>query len=204
MSIHDALHKKEVDEDLTKPDVRLFLYDVLDKLKAGRYDPEWADVVLQKGWGFSYDVYDAAAFAKVWFAVLDGGILHLKLRVGASPVSDAQIEVNISRLAKLPAPFETSMQFGLADQDGFLFWRKPIRLAKSKGAEIVDHVELPGGGGAPIEVGYTQGSRTLMHFAEYGCLARWPYGQECLTLLWRHPNTARSRVKCDPEESNDS
>lgn len=198
MSLHDNLLRKEVNEALTKPDVSASLHGVLGELKAGHNDQEWVDIVLQKGRGFSYDIFDASVFGRVWSSILAGGILHLKVRVGAFPVSDDQIEENIARLAKLPAPFETSMQFGKADQDGFLFWRRPIRLAKSERAGIVDRIELPGGGGAPIEVGYTTGSRTLMHFAEYGCLARWPYEQESLTLLWRHPNTALKRVECDP------
>src|ERR1035441_2899488 len=198
MSIHEILHRKEVDEAVEKPEERSFFYEVLAKLKAGYYDQEWVDVVLQKWDRFCYDIYDAAAFAKVWYALLDGEILHVKVGVGACPAPNDQTDENISRLAQLPAPFGTSMLFGLADQDGFLFWRKPIRLAKSKSAEIVDYIELPAGGGAPIEVGYTQSSRTLMHLAEYGCIARWPYDQDYIILLWRHPNRSEEHTSCDP------
>src|SRR5690606_39295719 len=34
----------------------------------------------------------------------------------------------------------------------------------------------------PLEVGYTDGSRTLLHFAQERGVARWPYGSDTIYL----------------------
>lgn len=44
---------------------------------------------------------------------------------------------------------------------------------------------------APLEIGYTDPSRTFKHLCRYGSVARWPYGVDSLVVLsvseWGHP-----------------
>jgi hypothetical protein len=159
-------------------------------------------VVFQKPPQRPIDIYDAAAFAKIWFPLLHGEILHLRIPVGSTPLPNKEEEENARRLSSLPKPFDTTMEFGLKSQDGFLFWNRPIKMARSSGDDIVEEIVVEGGRGAPLEVGATEGSRTAMHFVEYGCLARWPYDQDYITVLWRHPNPGPKNVTCDEERSN--
>ena len=53
----------------------------------------------------------------------------------------------------------------------------------------MQHWQAPGW--APLEVGYTRPSRTLLHLTEFGAVARWPYGHDVITLLVQRDGRAQ-------------
>lgn len=134
------------------------------------------------GWSIG-QVYAAALTLD---GIMAGRILMRRLYVGEGPHADKMREENAAALAKLPEPWRVwvdETQYG-ADSDGWLKWDQPRMFLQNETPEhafgawcAIDE------GCAPLEIGTTNASRSWMHLVQSGSLARWPYDDDCVTVL---------------------
>lgn len=159
------------------------LYDYQQKLNSGWFSQSYVDALLQKWNGSGYDLYDTYAFCHVHRQLCSGSIASTRVGIGAMPRGDKEIEYHNSVLHKE----ESSLFFGefwggLADSDGYLTWSKPLEFEVTKCSLTDDTIErtnvLIKPRRIPLEVGTTEGSRTMVHLGFEGGLARWPYGSD--------------------------
>jgi hypothetical protein len=157
------------------PEWRDVAYEVLGCMRDGDYPQSLVDVIVQKSVGHSFDIYDAFCMAKFLLLMDRGELAIVVVPMGRGPFPDAQEDENNAVLARLPALFTASVASGNADQDGWIEWNRPVKA--------IDGQELPPGR-APLEIGTTKASRSLLHIQMDRSLARWPYGyDECHILL---------------------
>lgn len=159
------------------------LADVVNKLRSGYYLSGWVDVILQHWEGDArYDLYDAYCFAQIHSAVLSGRILVAEVETCGTPADDKQVTKNNAILGRLPKPFTGKFNGGVSDEDGWIAWNSATMFGQeigngSKKRDVIPPSRLP------LEVGYTKGSRTLLHLAMERGVARWPYGSSRICLL---------------------
>jgi hypothetical protein len=133
---------------------------------------EYVDAIGQPYTG--WDIGQVAVLGKVHTLFANGLIGSIRVKVGAEPSQDAARDANRAKLQQLPDCFVTMVHDGLShDGDGIFSWQPAV-------AE-----DLPGGWAksAPLEIGHTDASRTFIHLAEHGVIARWPYGSEDIWLF---------------------
>lgn len=147
-----------------------------------------------------------AAFAAVHTQICSGEVAQVLIGaegLDGGPHEDARRAENTARLAHLPSPFHAAvdaLQHG-ADCDGALKWDAPIKADAASGAVLLDAcrqgvkqpvpiVATVASGWAPLEIGSTMASRTLVHLLEAGAVARWPYGSDFIHLLVRRGGPA--------------
>jgi hypothetical protein len=95
----------------------------------------------------------------------------------------------------MPAQFQVDLMCGLADSDGHLGWKGDITLslyacnleAASCDSRCIHGKVVVGPQNVPLEVGFTEYSTTMGHLLLEGGVARWPYGQNMITLLVANP-----------------
>lgn len=165
------------------------LSQALQRLEEGFYVQEEVDVILQQWPGHSYDIYDAYAVLQVRAAIRGGQIGTAKVKLGATPRADSEVAYHNRILADSPdAIFSGHFYGGLADQDGEFAWKRSIDLTvQSYDAAtnaLLEATCVPiDARSVPLEVGYTKGSRTLLHLVHEPGLARWPYESASLHIL---------------------
>lgn len=162
--------------------------------RIGRFDPGYVAAVGQM---FLYrpekwPLEQAAAFMRVHAKIGAGEVALCGIEVGAYAAADREREANTAALADLPGPFDARVdqrQNG-GDYDGRLRWHEPIDVylaGEPRGdgtwAEEEGSWSTTRAGWAPLEIGYTMPSRTLLHLLEFGAVARWPYDSNSITLL---------------------
>lgn len=149
-----------------------------------------------------WPLHQHAAFVKLHALIGAGDVTYTCISTGGTPGPDADRVGNAAKLAETHDRFEASldMEQNGADADGTLSWSGPLRVSRPTGdffypsacrnvqqsilvcpAEVVE-------GSAPLEVGDSWPSRTLMHLVQYGAVARWPYGSK---LIWLFLNFNR-------------
>jgi hypothetical protein len=125
------------------------------------------------------------------------------ISTGGSPGSDVDRAGNAAKLALTHKRFTAELDIDQngADCDGSLAWKGELEIRKPTGEFFFRHLcaqsthaplvvpsSVPGGW-APLEVGDSWPSRTLMHLWQYRAVARWPYGSSriwlFLNLGWR-------------------
>lgn len=140
-----------------------------------------------------------AAFTALHTKICAGEILLVQIGTAlmrGGPKADAQRKENAQALARLPAPFHADVDLTQngGDADGTLKWDAPIRMDAASGVvflgpcrldlkQPVPIVRTVADGWAPLEIGSTTPSRTLLHLLEAGAVARWPYGSDHIWLL---------------------
>lgn len=148
-----------------------------------------------------------AAFTAVHTKLCSGEVLQVLIGcegMDGGPKPDRKRRENAAKLADLPSPFEAEVDAtqNAGDYDGTLKWHAPIRMYGATGAVFLDpcrrSAKQPVGivrtitdGWAPLEIGYTQPSRTLLHLLEMGAVARWPYGSDYIRLFVRRCEPVR-------------
>jgi len=132
---------------------------------------------VQKHHGQSYTAVDAYG---VWLvdAWATAGLLAFgSIFLGAGPLPDRCVESNQLLLDGLPPPFTASFVPALHSgdcDDGHLRWSTAVDLRTRRGGRPGNAQREPPGA-APLEVGATSVSRTIMHLRKEQRLARWPY-----------------------------
>ena len=154
--------------------------DYWDGLTNERWSQDYVDMVFQLGgrWG-KIGLVEAYCFSQVHTLIMIGAILVTRIAVQREPVADKNIVLNNVVLETLPHPFIGAFWGGLADEDGWLQWKEPIRATNCS----TDENTYTKPWRIPLEVGYTQASRTMLHIAQDRGLARWPYGQKQIWVL---------------------
>ena len=170
-----------------------FCQAVTDEPEAGAVYSQYLVGMLGARFGWQHifgqqpmqvDVIDAMAFSKLHVWLCTGQLLAAKIHVGNHPTADAAEVQNNVKLAHLPEPFTAHFFSGAGDNDGYVKWSKPIDVdivLNQTGQHITETLEPAS---APMEVGYTKFETTVFHLGAEGKLARWPYGDEYITLLY--------------------
>lgn len=169
----------------------------------GHLDQDYIDVFGQQFRG-SWDPWQALMVGLMHVDVCNGRFAQTRVRAAAPPERDSNREANALALSDLPGPFVASVhmeQHG-ADSDGTLTWTEPIE------ADVATEETERDAAGAvrnvyrrvlieprriPLEIGATAPSRTRLHALQEGGVARWPYGQDWVTII----------VPLDPREPID-
>jgi hypothetical protein len=178
-------HLKEVLEGEDRADWQSVLFETLKKM--GNNFWWYLDAVGQKHYN-GYTLEDAYAFVQVHSDISMGKVVICRVRTGGVPGSDNSVRGNNELLSSVPKPFEASFEpqtGGGADNDGWFTWNKPIKMQlhsmTDDGKMVYVKPWL-----LPLEVGTTAYSKTLLHIRTAG-VARWPYGDEWITVFYRLP-----------------
>lgn len=128
-----------------------------------------------------------AAYSRVHYLIATGKVAKLTIPVGATPGRDADREGNQRRLNEgIPSEFTAEIYEGNShDGDALLSWPEDSVMAWIDG--YGNETEAPlcqWAHSAPLEIGHTDASRTMLHLAEGGIVARWPYGSEDIWLFF--------------------
>lgn len=164
-------------------------------LREGRWDQEFLDVVgqLDRRQG-SWDLGQVYSFMRFHHAWVSGRYAACSVPVGGPPGPDADREGNAALLGTVPhyVTGDLDARQNNADEDGVLSWADDLRMtAFVADQELVDGVEAKTLDvrvkpmQVPLEVGTTKPSRSWLHMQREGGLARWPYGQDRITLWVR-------------------
>jgi hypothetical protein len=136
-----------------------------------------------------------AAFVQLHALVGSGEVTYTCISTGGTPGPDADRAGNAAILAKTHPRFKASLDMDQngADSDGTLEWKDPLKVSRPTGdffypsscenaeQSILTFPTWVNPASAPLEVGDSWPSRTLMHLYQYGRVARWPYSSE---LIW--------------------
>lgn len=200
-SAHETAAQAALDRFLCDPAGSNALRVYREGIRDGRYG-SLGDAIHQSDLG-TWPLEQVACFATVWSDVCSGDVAQVQISALGSPGADADREGNARQLADLPEPFRAVVDSAqnCDDQDGFLEWDRPIQVEVSTGEPVtaddgsisprVVIRELPPGS-APLEIGSTKASVTLMHLRSERCVARWPYGHDRIRLTvavgepWQH------------------
>lgn len=155
------------------------------RLEAGFFDQCHVTKFVQRYEGQrTFSLEEAYAFSQCHALCLTGQVLYQAIEVGVCPGPDDDHDAMNAVLGDLPGPFRGVFLGSKMDDDGRLEWSGPIRMNRGAavfgGDQVVEEVIVPPGS-VPLEVGTTQGSRSLTHLRLDGGMARWPYGSE---ILW--------------------
>jgi hypothetical protein len=193
MTAHIDAAEATLDRFLADPAGGMALQTYRAGVKEGRYG-ETGAVIGQQHWRDSWPLEQVACFAVVYSEICSGKVAQVQISAAGVPGEDADRTGNQALVADLPGPFtaEVSVNQNCADQDGVLRWSEPILMEVSTGVGIIGpdggtraetiSREIPPGW-APLEIGTTFASNTLMHLRKERAVARWAYGQDRIRLL---------------------
>lgn len=142
-----------------------------------------------------WPLYQHAAFLELHALIGSGRVAYTYIGTGGTPGADADRNANAAKLADTCNPFTAvlSMTQNGAACDGRLCWSERLEISRPTGSYFYEDVcervtqtplmrpTVREPGSAPLEVGDSWPSRTLMHLWQYGAVARWPYGSD---LIW--------------------
>lgn len=212
MTVHEDLAQGFLEDFQEDPDAMYALIDLRNRHIRGEMDEGgiwgtgYADALgssarfTPKQW----PLYQHAAFLKLHALVGSGRVAYTYISTGGAPGPDHDRAENAFLLTETCPPFTATLDMGQngADCDGSLAWGEPLRVSRPTGAfyyadgcinqkqSILACPTTRKPGWAPLEVGDSWLSRTLMHLWQYGAVARWPYGSDLIWLFlnygWRH------------------
>ncbi|WP_143675921.1 MULTISPECIES: hypothetical protein [Streptomyces] len=163
---------------------------------AGMYrwtrDEEWSARIAVLGQPFTgWDMgqlFALRCLAGLW---MEGLLTIAEAKVGAKPKRDAERQANQSALDRLPAGISATVdadQRG-ADDDGSVRWGTPLQGHFNDPDTCESQPDTIAPGWAPLEIGNTDASNVCFHLNLFGAVARWPYGDETLTIMQTRPGT---------------
>ena len=149
-----------------------------------------------------WPLHQHAAFVQIHSLIGAGDVAYTCISTGGTPGPDADRVGNSRKLDDTIEPFRAALDMSQnrADSDGVLRWHEPLKISRSTGAHfypsacrrgqysLVTYPTIREPGSAPLEVGDSWPSRTLLHLWEDGAVARWPYGSK---LIWLFVNYKR-------------
>lgn len=190
MTMIRQINEEVVNERMKDPLWRDVIVEAMMNLNEGKYPTRYVDVIGQK-WrnSSSYDLYDTLPFLAVHTAIRTGLIAIFQVPVHETPYRDKMATANNATLSKITGPFKAKFWGGTQGEDGYIEWSKPVNAILDTGAECGYVIALPKIY-FPLEVGTTSFVKTKFQltyaFMDSGpcCgLARWPYGQNRITVL---------------------
>lgn len=191
---HESAAMAHLELGMREPGYAPMLMEAKDRLRAGqRWSPDFVDAVGRDRWD-QWPLHQVDAFACVNALIHTGAYGMVLVSVGATPCADKEREANAAALANIHPSFvaELDMDQHCGDSDGWLYWHDEITVECSTGTSYYSPTGHPGSvmtkrrippGSVPLEVGSTLPSRTAIHLAMDGGVARWPYGSELITLF---------------------
>lgn len=168
---------------LSEPEWMMVLSMHIHDLRNSNYPDSYVDVLGQE-WRKGNELESAYAFANMHTWIREGDIVLCSIDVGTEPTNDARIIEMNRRLKDLPIPFRAEFWGGTADVDGVVSWNRPIHAVIRRGRNTAWVLVPPGKIG--LEVGYVDPRKMMLYLnpnsGQLG-MARWPYGQERITVL---------------------
>jgi hypothetical protein len=158
----------------------------LRNLNAGLWSESYVALVVQK-WERQrrLSIYDAYAFSALHTWMNTGEIARVTIDIGVTPSQDNQVAFNNGVLSELDAPFRATFWGGTQGEDGSFAWTDDVIgqtvVTTDDGVQRYNVVIPPRD--LPLEVGYTNGAKSLMQVNRHGGLARWPYGSTSITAM---------------------
>lgn len=133
-------------------------------------------------WPASLTFGDVFSFLRVHELLGSGKAVMTEIHLGETPLADKHVKAMDAVLRQLPAPFSATFWGGTETADGYVEWSEPIQAnsIRDDGVEVRATIAPAR---APLEVGHTKGSTTLLHILEKHRLARWPYHSDKITLI---------------------
>ncbi|MCL8016954.1 hypothetical protein [Streptomyces sp. AS02] len=204
MTVHEDLAEGIWDDIREDPEEAAAVFRVQKMHTGGDLDDEGLGSAYANSLGSSarfqpsrWPVHQTAAFAYLHALVGGGQVAYVPISTGGTPGPDADRIGNAELLRKTCRPFhaELDMTQNGADFDGTLEWAEKIRLERGMGSYYYEnacqntkqsrltYLATTGASWAPLEVGDSWPSRTLMHLAQFGAVARWPYGSKFILLF---------------------
>lgn len=203
MTVHEEAAKRLLEKYQRNPDAVRTLIELRNRHIDGELDEGgiwgsgYADALgsSSRFQPIRWPLYQHAAFLELHALVGSGRAAYTYIGTGGTPGADADRIGNAAKLAETCPPFEASLVMGQngAAYDGHLRWGEELEISRPTGAFFYEDTcqqvtqtplvrpatQAPGL--APLEVGDSWPSRTLMHLWQYGAVARWPYGSD---LIW--------------------
>ncbi len=174
--------KRIVDENMTDPEFARTTATYLKNLRERLYT--YQGVICQQWARYDYDIYEAFAFSQVHYMMCCADIVMARVKIGVTPCKDREIGLMNDLLGKnLWEPFSAKFWGGTQDEDGVFKIEKPIEFDMAHW-KTHEQVIKAVSGDFPLEVGYTSGMKTLHTLRTRGRLARWPYDDEMIYLLY--------------------
>lgn len=177
---------------------------------AGMYrwtrDPEWSTRIAILGQPFSgWDMgqlFALRCLAGLW---MEGLLSVAEVEINAKPRRDYERQANQEALSQLPSHISAAVDLDQrgADDDGSVHWRSSLSGHFNDPVNFVSHPDTIGPGWAPLEIGNTDASNTCLHLARFGALARWPYGDDKLTIIQTRPRILIQRWRAGHTTSNE-
>lgn len=170
---------------------------VMAKARSGTWPQSFIDAFYDRAWG-GRDLGQTYSFAKLLAYLAAGEVGLCSLEVGETPHRDSARWENAASLLELPTPFVASVDLeqNCGDDDGELRWDETVRFTRWVGREQDDNATAYRES-APLEIGSSAASRTLLHLQEEGAVARWPYDSDRIWIAARlepyHANLERIR-----------
>lgn len=195
MTVHEDAAAAMLEELQEDPEGALTLARMSASLREGAYNRQLIAWVGQTQRDPAYwPTPQLAALIHVLDGLAHGRIVRRRIRVGATPGSDADRQGNAARLRGVDVPFHAQLDMSQngADCDGTLSWDRPVNLWRALGVRMLHEEGLHGSLHAPyevrpwrvpLEVGYTLPSRTVVHLLMEGAVARWAYEDKEICLL---------------------
>lgn len=146
------------------------------------------DVYGQPFSGWSID--QVAALAKMLALVGQGKVRLAYISVGNTPYRDSAREENRAALANLPYGITVQVYEGLSHTgDGCITIPDDLVIVDDADRHLPGRRERAAEavGTVPLEIGHTHVSRTLLHLADYGAVARWAYGHDRIYVVYTVP-----------------
>lgn len=204
MTVHEELAEGIWDDIREDPAEAAAVFRVQKMHTSGSLDHEVLGSAYADSLGSSarfrpsrWPVHQTAAFAYMHALVGGGDVAYVPISTGGTPGPDADRAGNANLLKRTMSPFVADLDMAQngADCDGSFEWGERINLHRSTGAFFyedncpktfqsrLDYKTSYPPSWAPLEVGDSWPSRTLMHLWQYGAVARWPYGSEFILLF---------------------
>lgn len=161
------------------------LYEALDNLDNNCYDPIITDVIFQKSQQSNpLDLVDAYCFINIWTSLCAGEIVLDVIHIGHTPFKDEFREENRQILSTLEHPLYASLN-PTHGKDGSLKWKESRLFQRTINKKGDTEKKMIEPSSVCLEVGSTNACTTFWHVFYENGVARWPYNQEYITILYR-------------------
>lgn len=177
------------------------LYETTSRLNSNFYDKHYVDFLLQNGNPRKryYDTTDALPFCILHYHLQKGDIVVCDLPIYREPMSDDSyyenkkiLEESLKQLVpvadtSLPVTFNVDVWGGTQDADGILKWSPVLAFSRMNQQQAIwlPTTEVS------LEIGYQDGTKTLMQIRGQTGLARWPYGSKTVRVFVWHNESNR-------------
>ncbi len=176
---HETALEHVVAERLKDPVWRNIIVDTCLNLRNNKYPQDWVDAIFQN-MNTGLSLTDAYVFAQIWTMLQNGDIVTAEIIVDSFPEREANMQKNEETLNDLPSPFISQICSGAGEpEDGIIEWTHHILMRQHNTDRAIKIDKWS----SPLEIGFTNASRTLLHLVSECTIARWSYESSSIKLL---------------------